>query len=152
MKTLADLRFTYEGEALLPSQSAFHWNMKDGDIIDVHIVQEGGTFLIASKGSNISENSVQAFAKLTGEDWTFYVQDLTVIIGRASDSKTPEQEEDKVDLDLGKSKTISRRHAKIFFDFNTRGWKLIVTGRNGVKINNVYTKASEDSIPLESKY
>lgn len=108
-------------------------------------------FLITAKGSNISESAVQAFAKLTGEDWTFYAQDLSVSIGRSSNSKPGDADDDIVDLDLG-AKTISRRHAKISFNFTTRAWEILITGRNGLKIDNIPTKTSDTPIPLKSKY
>lgn len=108
-------------------------------------------FLIASKGSNISESAVQAFAKLTGENWVFYVQDFTVSIGRSSNPKPGEKDDDIVDLDLGESKIISRRHARIAFNFTTRGWELFILGRNGLKINNILTKLINEAIPLETK-
>lgn len=76
---------------------------------------------------------VQAYAKLAGRDWTYYVKALEVSIGRASEvgDATPSQ----VDLDLGPAKVISRLHAKIEYDMQERHWKCTVVGRNGLKVD-----------------
>jgi hypothetical protein len=76
-----------------------------------------------------ADDSVQAYAKLSGDTWSYYLQDLAVTIGRTSDSQ-----EDPVDIDLGRSKTISRKHASISFNFTSRKWEIIVLGRNGLKV------------------
>ncbi len=73
----------------------------------------------------------KAYAKLMSDTQTYFVQSLSVVIGRSSSSS---DEAIHVDIDLGKSKTISRRHAKIEYDFQTRTWLLYVLGRNGLKV------------------
>ncbi|TEY45460.1 hypothetical protein BOTCAL_0332g00010 [Botryotinia calthae] len=78
---------------------------------------------------------VQAFAKLVGKGWTYYVKDQEVQIGR---NPNEGQEEApgaaaEVDIDLGPNKMISRQHARIFFD---DGWRFQVNSRNGAKVNH----------------
>lgn len=77
---------------------------------------------------------VQAYAKLAGQNWTYYVKALDVTIGRESD--VPEAARQGIDLDLGPAKVISRLHARIEYDLAERYWKCIVLGRNGIKIDD----------------
>lgn len=77
---------------------------------------------------------VQAYAKLAGQNWTYYVKALEVTIGRESD--VPETARQGIDLDLGPAKVISRLHAKIEYDLAERYWKCMVLGRNGIKIDD----------------
>ncbi|RKF79591.1 Fork-head transcriptional regulator 2 [Golovinomyces cichoracearum] len=104
-----------------------------------------------------SKQGVQAYAKLAGKDWTFYVKRLKNNIGRppegsvsfnaAADSNDTiddsYQDDNTVHVDLGPSKTISRTHAEISFDSDTELWKIIVHGRNGIKLNNRILKRGE---------
>lgn len=78
---------------------------------------------------------VQAYAKLAGQNWTFYVKALEVTIGRESDVLDGGHQP-AVDLDLGPAKVISRLHARIEYDLEQRYWKCIVLGRNGIKIDD----------------
>lgn len=83
-----------------------------------------------------SSGEVQAYAKLAGSTWTYYVRSLTVAIGRrASDSSS---DTDEIQIDLGPSKVVSRKHAII--QYNGNFWEIIVHGRNGVKIDKVTHK------------
>lgn len=81
------------------------------------------------------ESEVQAYAKIAGKDWTFYVKRLKVSIGRNAENHNPENFEDGVDIDLGPSKVVSRRHANIEYNMNTQCWDLYINGRNGLKVN-----------------
>ena len=77
---------------------------------------------------------VQAYAKLAGQNWTYYVKALDVTIGR--ESEAPEgSAHPQIDLDLGPAKVISRLHARIEYDLEQRYWKCLVLGRNGIKID-----------------
>ncbi|RKF64128.1 Fork-head transcriptional regulator 2 [Erysiphe neolycopersici] len=111
-----------------------------------------------------SKQGVQAYAKLAGKDWTFYVKRLKNNIGRPPEGSLahqttseldgvvadPYQEDDNtVHVDLGPSKTISRIHAEISFDSDTESWNISVHGRNGIKVNNRPLKRGE-SAPLSS--
>ena len=102
--------------------------------------------------SNIGElcgESVAAYAKMCGRDWTYYVKTLRINIGRPPDAfsrqsagvdaaSTPTVEADDssiVHIDLGPSKTISRLHAELFFDLKDTKWHVKVNGRNGMQVN-----------------
>ncbi|QPG73974.1 hypothetical protein FOA43_001290 [Brettanomyces nanus] len=90
-------------------------------------------------------NEVQAYAKIAGRTWTYYVKTLKVIIGRNTESHSnnagggsnSSHDADHVDIDLGPSKVVSRRHALIQYNLEQRRWELFVYGRNGVKVDGV---------------
>ncbi|KAF8470533.1 fork head domain-containing protein [Kalaharituber pfeilii] len=95
------------------------------------------------KNAKVHSEGVQAYAKLAGATWTYYVRELKVHIGRPPDprpeSTSPSYRDHQfsVDIDLGPSKMISRQHATIEYDIEgTRTWQILVTGRNGMKIDN----------------
>ncbi|KZF24155.1 hypothetical protein L228DRAFT_218540 [Xylona heveae TC161] len=104
------------------------------------------------------KNGVQAYAKVAGRDWTYYVKTLRVNIGRPPDgaarlgSEQPsqpspglgQQDENLIQIDLGPSKLVSRLHAEIFFDATGAAcWHIIVNGRNGVKVNETVLKRGQ---------
>jgi hypothetical protein len=98
---------------------------------------------------------VQAYAKLAGKDWTFYVKRLRNLIGRPpeggnavptqrdtseangiGDLTADDAEDGGIHIDLGPSKMVSRLHAEIFFDSDGERWNIKVHGRNGIRVNN----------------
>lgn len=94
------------------------------------------------------EDGINAFAKIVGLGWTFYVKKTTINFGRSSDppqAVDPENDDDYIHIDLGPSKMISRRHASVFFssEFGGGRWILQVKGRNGVRLNT-------GSLPLDA--
>ncbi|KAG0646722.1 Fork-head transcriptional regulator 2 [Hyphodiscus hymeniophilus] len=96
-----------------------------------------------------NKEGVQAYAKLTGKDWTFYVKRLKNNIGRPPENANPapagqlaesvlpdDQPDTGVHIDLGPSKMVSRQHAQVYYDSDTECWNILVQGRNGIKIDN----------------
>jgi len=98
------------------------------------------------KNARAHSGGVQAYAKLAGATWTYYVTNLKVHIGRPPDPRpgtsgsgagSPPRDAPKVDIDLGPSKMVSRQHATIEYDVaGNMNWQIVVTGRNGLKIDN----------------
>lgn len=99
------------------------------------------------------KHGVQAYAKIAGANWTYYVKTLKIVIGRppdvaASGSGTVPQSspvaagsDSVVDIDLGPGKVVSRAHATIEYQSDgPSGWQIVVVGRNGVKINEQVVK------------
>ncbi|KAI9846114.1 MAG: transcription factor [Sclerophora amabilis] len=95
------------------------------------------------------QDGIQAYAKIAGRNWTYYVKRLKVNIGRPPDPVQPtldtpsqssvanEDEDGLVHIDLGPSKLVSRQHALIEYPSNVdSGWQLSVNGRNGVRVND----------------
>lgn len=95
---------------------------------------------------------VSAYAKIAGRDWTYFVVDQNVNIGRPPDGNKDAsllgtgasspiadmKEMLPVHIDLGPSKIVSRHHASVFYDSEYPeggGWHIRVNGRNGVRVN-----------------
>ncbi len=97
------------------------------------------------KNAATHRDGVQAYAKLAGSMWTYYIQALSVTIGRQSDYASGDTEAGRVEIDLGPSKVVSRRHAKISYDLQDRHWQLTVMGRNGVKVDGRVYKEGNDT-------
>lgn len=104
-----------------------------------------------------SVQKVSAYAKIAGRDWTYFVREQSVNIGRppdgAKDNSTlptaasspivDMKEVLPVHIDLGPSKIVSRHHASVFYDGDYPeggGWHVRVNGRNGVRVNNALLK------------
>ncbi|OWB65453.1 hypothetical protein B5S30_g778 [[Candida] boidinii] len=98
------------------------------------------------------QNEIQAYAKISGRDWTYYVKSLNIIIGRNTDSHNNNNLNDpsRIDIDLGPSKVVSRRHASISYNLETRNWELTVLGRNGLKIDGARINSENNGVLLNS--
>ncbi|KAJ0113128.1 hypothetical protein Patl1_01560 [Pistacia atlantica] len=96
----------------------------------------------------ISGNDVEAgFAKLQGEDFEYYMQTYSIILGRNSKKST-------VDVDLfslGGGMNISRHHARIFYDFTRRRFALEVLGKNGCLVEGVLHLPGNPPVKLDSQ-
>lgn len=89
---------------------------------------------------------VQAYAKIAGNNWTYYVQTLSVSIGRNTETATTPKD-GLIDIDLGPAKVVSRQHASINYNANTRLWELYVQGRNGAKVDTIKVPCGPNSTP-----
>ncbi|KAI4197381.1 MAG: hypothetical protein LQ348_002172 [Seirophora lacunosa] len=105
--------------------------------------------------------TVQAFARLSGRHWTYYVHEPKVVIGRpfnpdphhsssvgaeSSPGTIPHGDSDRVDIDLGPSKTISRSHAEIRYVADDSSWHVEVKGRNGLRVNDNDFRRGHDTV------
>ncbi|CAI4746898.1 AIG_G0046150.mRNA.1.CDS.1 [Saccharomyces cerevisiae] len=99
---------------------------------------------------------IQAYAKLSGPNWTYYVKDLEVSIGRNTDPLNSALQENsdgvknsyRVNIDLGPAKVVSRKHAIIKYNMNIGGWELHILGRNGAKVNFQRTHNGPSNPPI----
>ncbi|XP_048329648.2 transcriptional activator FHA1 isoform X2 [Ziziphus jujuba] len=95
-----------------------------------------------------SSSDVEAgFAKLQGEDFEYYMQTYSIILGRNSKKST-------VDVDLsslGGGMNISRNHARIFYDFARRRFALEVLGKNGCLVEGVLHLPGNPPVKLDSQ-
>ena len=89
-----------------------------------------------------------AYAKLEGEDFAYYMTSLGIVLGRAAGGPLPLPQ---VDVVLGTTKIISRQHARIDYNFETRAFELTVLGKNGAYVDNHYYPPGAPPILLESK-
>ncbi|CAL5867577.1 uncharacterized protein PFLUO_LOCUS1796 [Penicillium psychrofluorescens] len=111
-----------------------------------------------SNSKTENKQSIQAYAKIAGRNWTYYVKTLHVNIGREPDREQRSNEQSSpvtiaaralpdVHVDLGPSKFVSRLHAEIFYDGEeTPAWHIRVNGRNGVRLNNSIVKRGSDAV------
>lgn len=91
--------------------------------------------MIPSELENLDASPISAYAKLEFELFSFFIQTLTLIIGRKA------KRDDNVDVHLGMSKSISRQHAKIYYQFSATSWEIEVLGKNGAFVNDRYVEA-----------
>ncbi|VVB17764.1 unnamed protein product [Arabis nemorensis] len=87
------------------------------------------------------------FAKLQGEDFEYYMQTYSIMLGRNSKKST-------VDVDLsslGGGMNISRNHARIFYDFTRRRFALEVLGKNGCLVEGVLHLPGNPTVKLDSQ-
>ncbi|KAL3464384.1 fork head domain-containing protein [Aspergillus heterothallicus] len=111
-----------------------------------------------SNAKTENKQSIRAYAKIAGRNWTYYVKSLHVNIGREPDREQKLDEQSspvtiaaralpEVHVDLGPSKFVSRLHAEIFYDGeDTASWHIRVNGRNGVRLNHAILKRGTDAV------
>ncbi|KAG7699155.1 hypothetical protein KL915_001447 [Ogataea haglerorum] len=90
---------------------------------------------------------IQAYAMLDFENFTFYVQTMQILLGRLVEGDTST---DSLDIHLGQQKAISRRHAKIFYNFGNQRFELSVVGRNGAFVDDMFVENGV-TLPLKDK-
>lgn len=108
--------------------------------------QEGSKNDSAEAISNTNQPTIFAYARLDFQSFTFYVQTLHAIIGRRSENDFSH----KVDVNLGPSKAISRRHAQIFYNFGTGRFELSIIGKNGAFVDDIFVERG-NTVPLKNK-
>ena len=99
---------------------------------------------------------ISAYYSLVFPNITFFLQTLTVTIGRrclpptsASLNGTdgPPSTQSPVDVDLGPLKSVSRLHARIEYEEEEARFVLVVIGRNGAWVDGVWSGAGS-RVPL----
>lgn len=86
-----------------------------------------------------------AYAKLQGDTFTYYIRTLSLTLGRRAPGIAG------VDVDLGPYKNISRTHARIDYDFDSRQFCISPLGKNGVIVNGTVYPPNHPPIPLTSR-
>ncbi|CAO3607034.1 unnamed protein product [Mucor fragilis] len=94
--------------------------------------------------ASIDPGSVQAYAKLEGEDLCYYMRTLQVSLGRKVSNPN------NVDIPLGNTKSVSRQHARLFYNFSLQRFELMVFGKNGAFVNERFVERGV-TVPLENK-
>ncbi|XP_060943603.1 forkhead box protein K1 [Limanda limanda] len=82
----------------------------------------------------------RALARLEGRDFEFVMRQRTVTIGRNSSHGS-------VDINMGHSSFISRRHLQISHD-EAAGFSLRCLGKNGVFVDGVFQRRGAPPLPL----
>jgi len=57
---------------------------------------------------------------------------------------------DQVDIHLGPTKAISRQHARLFYNFTTQRFEMMVFGKNGAFVNDQFVEKGV-TVPLENR-
>ncbi|PSR86339.1 Transcriptional activator like [Actinidia chinensis var. chinensis] len=102
---------------------------------------------MGSSGGGGGSDVEAGFAKLQGEDFEYYMQTYSIVLGRNSKKST-------VDVDLsslGGGMNISRHHARIFYDFQRRRFALEVLGKNGCFVEGVLHLPGNPPVKLDSQ-
>ena len=94
----------------------------------------------------------EVLARLSLENGSasYFIVGTAVTLGRISDKY--ERSLQGVDIDLGKSKLASRKHATITLDPFGQQWYLNCVGRNGLRINGQLMTPESPSVYLNSGY
>ena len=90
--------------------------------------------------ARLSATPPQALARLEGRDFEFVMRQRTVTIGRNSSHGS-------VDINMGHSSFISRRHLQITYD-EAGGFSLRCLGKNGVFVDGVFQRRGAPPLPL----
>jgi len=127
---------------------------KDAEVVIPHLASSKEPIVMTTTHNNsivektYGNESIQAFAKVSGREWTYYVQAPIINFGREQAPQHPQstdgaattgQERDDeatIHIDLGPSKVVSRIHASIKYGQVNGHWHLEVFGRNGAKIDD----------------
>lgn len=91
-------------------------------------------------------SKISAYARLDFDNYTFYVQTLQVVLGRKSNDEIHTSHH-SVDVHLSSKKAISRRHAKIFYNFGTQRFEISIMGRNGAFVDDMFVEKGM-TVPL----
>lgn len=103
------------------------------------------------------KGNINAFAKICGREWTYYVLSSHIFFGRAPDGvharqareETAAQEsgddQPPIDIDLGPSKVVSRTHAELRYSQSDDGWHVHAYGRNGVRVDEANLKKGQNT-------
>ena len=89
-------------------------------------------------------DSSNAYAKLEGNNFQFFVRKLEVTLGR----RGLNEDNSEIDIDLGNvAKSVSRQHARLTYNFTTFNFDLLVLGRNGVVVDgNIFATGATVSL------
>ena len=93
----------------------------------------------------IDSGPVQAYAKLEGDQACYYIRTFQVTLGRTATHMST------VDIPLGKHKSVSRQHARLFYNFATQRFEMMVLGKNGAFVNEQFIEKGV-TVPLENRY
>lgn len=103
---------------------------------------------LGTSQEELSELSkISAYARLDFDNYTFFVQTLQVVLGRKANDEPVLSSHHSVDVHLSSKKAISRRHAKIFYNFGTQRFEISILGRNGAFVDDTFVEKGM-TVPL----
>jgi len=89
-----------------------------------------------------------AYAKLAGDNFVYYVQTMVVTLGRGGGGEAGNDGEP--DVDLGREKSISRRHATIQYDSMAAAFFITPHGKNGLRVGRNFYRGGSSPIKLHN--
>ncbi|ORZ16885.1 fork head domain-domain-containing protein [Absidia repens] len=98
---------------------------------------KNSTMEVSAMEKEAPTGPVQAYAKLEGESFCYYIRTLQVTLGRKVNRR---DQADKVDIPLGNTKLVSRQHARLFYNFTTQRFEMMVIGKNGAFVNGQFVE------------
>lgn len=119
----------------------------DGDLAPYSNSAEDGPEVLHDDRDKIS-----AYYSLAFPNFTYYLQTLSVTIGRRAvrpDSAST-SDSSQVDVDLGPLKSVSRLHARIEYEESQERFVLVVVGRNGAWVDGIWSGAGS-RVPLGAR-
>ncbi|EIE81739.1 hypothetical protein RO3G_06444 [Rhizopus delemar RA 99-880] len=124
------------------SQSVFN----DSELFKgYHLITESSHPIKVNTPTILSDRT-HLYPRLAGSDWTSYLTQPSIIIGRsgANCKSIP-------DIDFGNdTKAVSRKHCEIRFSSRRGRWELIIFSRNGVIVNKVMKRPKDRPIVLKT--
>lgn len=99
-----------------------------------------------------STTHVRAYAKLQGNSWEYYIQKLAVVLGKGPDMGSSSSSSSGVDVFLGASDGVSKKHLRIEYNTHERQWELYCFGKAGVIVNGDRYEPFCHPVPLISRY
>ncbi|KAL5508381.1 FHL1 [Sanghuangporus vaninii] len=97
-------------------------------------------------------DKISAYYSLVFPSFTYYVQTISVSIGRRSvrPGIPSSSDQAQVDVDLGPLKSVSRLHARIEYEEDQERFVLVVLGRNGAYVDKIWS-GSGSRVPLGAR-
>lgn len=93
-------------------------------------------------------SKISAYARLDFDNFTFFVQTLHLTLGRKSNLDIDLQSNHHaVDVHLSNKKAVSRKHARLFYNFASQQFELSVEGRNGAFVDDMFVEKG-NTVPL----
>ena len=98
-------------------------------------------------------DKISAYYSLVFPNFTYYLQTLSVTIGRRCipTSTASSSDQTQVDVDLGPLKSVSRVHARIEYEDEEERFVLVVLGRNGAWVDGAWC-GKGNKVPLSERY
>ena len=133
------------------------------DLIVPYLKTASESIAVAEEYSNnkteerYGKGNINAFAKICGREWTYYVLSSHIFFGRAPDGFHASQprngpdgqgsndDQPPIHIDLGPSKVVSRTHAELRYSQSDDGWHVHAYGRNGVRVDEANLKKGQNA-------
>jgi len=90
---------------------------------------------------------VESYGKLEGPGIKQFIFKLVIYLGRENSGINPENESEQI-VFVGDSQKISRRHAKIYWSFESNQWEIQILSKNKVIVNGAVIRKGDPPMVL----